>query len=155
MLLPLEQLYQSHGPAVLRRARSILNDEVEAQEVLQDVFTSLIEDPTQFRGQSSVMTFLYSMTTHAALSRVRKSSRRRELLAQNVGHRDEGAGPIGQARVELRELLASLPEELAEVAIAYHLDRMSQDEIAATMGCSRQWVSKLLARLAMHTRSQE
>lgn len=155
MLPPLEQLYLSHGPAVLRRARKILSDEVEAQEVLHDVFTSLIENPGQFRGQSSIMTFLYSMTTHAALSRVRKSARRRELLAVNMNPEHDGASPMGQARVELRELLGSLPKELAEVAVAYHLDRMSQDEIAVTMGCSRQWVGKLLARLAAHTRSYE
>src|SRR5690606_37928772 len=97
--------------------------------------------------------YLYSMTTHAALSRIRKSARRRELLAAAMGTDDVGTAQVGEARVALRELLASLPEELAEVAIAYHLDRMSHEEIAATMGCSRQWVGKLLARLGSHVRS--
>lgn len=155
MLPPLDDLYLSHGAAVLRRARSILKDEAEAQEVLHDVFTSLIENPSQFRGQSSIMTYLYGMTTHAALSRIRKGARRRELLAANMLAEDISVDQVGDARVEVRELLASLPEELATVAIAYHLDRMRQDEIAELMGCSRQWVGKLLARLAWHTRRSE
>jgi DNA-directed RNA polymerase specialized sigma24 family protein len=54
--LSLETLYVTHGPAVLRRARQLLGDEAEAQEVLHDVFTSLIQDPGQFAGRSSAMT---------------------------------------------------------------------------------------------------
>jgi RNA polymerase sigma-70 factor (ECF subfamily) len=144
-LPPLEQLYLSHGPAVLRRARRILDNDADAQEVLQDVFTTLIQKPHQYRGQSSVMTFLYGMTTHAALTKLRNQRTQRRLLDAQVDVRMQA--PLGQARVELREALATLPAELATVAVYHYLDEMTQDEIAGVMGCSRQWVTKLVARL--------
>jgi RNA polymerase sigma-70 factor (ECF subfamily) len=146
-LPPLEQLYLSHGPAVLRRARQILGNDEEARDVLQDVFTSLLRRPEQFAGRSSPMTFLYSMTTNSALGRLRRRRTRGRLLSTHLGGAEEPAGWGPEALVSLRARLASLPEELARLAVYYHLDELTQDEIANVMGCSRQWVGKLLARL--------
>jgi DNA-directed RNA polymerase specialized sigma24 family protein len=44
-------------------------------------------------------------------------------------------------------VLAQLPPELAEVAIYFHCDEMTQDEIAALLACSRRHVGHLLERL--------
>jgi RNA polymerase sigma-70 factor (ECF subfamily) len=147
-LPPLEELYVTHGPAVLRRARQLLGNEEEARDVLQDVFASLLRRPEQFGGHSSPMTFLYSMTTNSALGRLRSRRTQGRLLREHHAGAEEprGAGP--EALVWLRDRLVSLPEELAMVAVYYHLDEMTQDEIAGVMGCSRQWVGKLLRRLA-------
>jgi RNA polymerase sigma-70 factor, ECF subfamily len=143
----LEQLYRSHGVAVLRRAWQLLGNEQEAQDVLQDVFTSLLRHPEQFAGRSSPMTFLYAMTTNCALGRLRRQGTQSRLLQAQHAAAEEpwSAGP--EALVELRHSLASLPEELAQVAVYYHIDELTQDEIAVVMGCSRQWVGKLLQRL--------
>lgn len=145
--LSIEQLYVSHGPAVLRRARQLLGDEAEAQEVLHDVFTSLLHDPGQFAGTSSAMTFLYRMTTNAALGRLRRQRTHERLLAADQLGREEPSSPSPEAIVELRAWLLGLPDELARVAIYYHMDGLTQEELATVLGCSRQWVGKLLARL--------
>jgi RNA polymerase sigma-70 factor (ECF subfamily) len=149
--LPLDRLYRSHGPAVLRRARQLLGSEAEAQEVLHDVFTSLVQRPEQFKGQSSIMTFLYAMTTHNALARLRQGRTRLRLLGAHHALGEPLAADPAEARAELRQLLGNLPEELAQVAVYYYLDEMTQDEIAELMGCSRQWVGKLVARLRAHS----
>jgi RNA polymerase sigma-70 factor, ECF subfamily len=148
----LEALYVGHGPVVLRRARQLLGDEAEAQEVLHDVFMSLLQDPGQFAGLSSPMTFLYRMTTNAALGRLRQRRTRERLLAANHAGREEPSHPSPEALVELRARLLSLPDELAQVAIYYHMDGMTQDELASVLGCSRQWVGKLLQQLEAHER---
>jgi RNA polymerase sigma-70 factor (ECF subfamily) len=145
-LPPLDRLYHSHGPAVLRRARQLLGSDSEAREVLHDVFAALLEKPEQYAGKSSIMTFLYSVTTHHALTRLRRERNRQRLLERHL----EEPGSVhanGQARAELRELLRELPEELATVAVYHYLDEMTQEEIAELLGCSRQWVTKLVARL--------
>ena len=149
-LPPLEDLYRSHGPAVLRRARQLLGSDDEARDVLQDVFASLLRRPEQFEGRSSPMTFLYAMTTHCALGRLRLRRSRDRLLQAHVDAHSGITGPLAAAPdtlVLLRDWLAALPEELATVAVYYHLDEMTQDEIAVVMACSRQWVGKLLRRL--------
>jgi RNA polymerase sigma factor (sigma-70 family) len=145
-LPPIDRLYQSHGPAVLRRARQLLGNEAEAREVLHDVFASLLERPEQYAGRSELTTFLYSMTTHQALTRLRNERSRQRLLARHQDQEPALQSAPGAA-LELREVLRTLPEELAEVAVYYYLDEMTQDEIAETLSCSRQWVTKLVARL--------
>jgi RNA polymerase sigma-70 factor (ECF subfamily) len=132
---------------VLRRACSLLGNEADALEVLHDVFASLLERPEQFSGHSSVMTFLYSMTTHSALARLRRDRTRLRLLESHHDPDGGAASSGGIARAELRELLAALPDDLAELAVHYYLDEMTQDEIAEALGCSRQWVTKRVARL--------
>jgi RNA polymerase sigma factor (sigma-70 family) len=148
-LPPLERLYQSHGPAVLRRARYLLGNDADAREVLHDVFAALLENPGQFSGQSSLMTFLYSMTTHSALARLRRDRTRSRLLASSHPGVQSVTQPV-HARVELRQLLLALPDDLATVAVHHYLDEMTHDEIAEALGCSRQWVTKLVARLKQH-----
>jgi RNA polymerase sigma-70 factor (ECF subfamily) len=145
-----DTLYRSHGAAILRRAHQLLGCEAEAEEVLQDVFASLLQHPDQFRGHSSVMTYLYRMTTNAALGRIRSEKNRRRLLGTHHGRHVSFVGQAQETHARLRELLGRLPEELAQLATYYYLDEMTQDEIAEVLGCSRQWVGKLLGRLRRH-----
>src|SRR4029079_12546990 len=90
-----------------------------AGEVVQEIFVSLIRDPAQFRGASSIATWLYSATTHLCLNKIRDRDNRTRLLAQHgtSAGRDgeDGGGPPGQVEdmAAARELLARLPERLA------------------------------------------
>ncbi len=127
-----------------------MRQEADAQEVLQDVFIRLLQKPDQYRGQCSITTYLYSVTTHVALSKLRDRRTRLRLLDERAERSGAEVSPRGQARIELRELLATLPDELAQVAVYHYLDEMTHEEIAKTMGCSRQWVTKLAAKLRRH-----
>jgi RNA polymerase sigma-70 factor (ECF subfamily) len=138
------QIYATHGHVVLRRARQILRDETEAQDVLHEVFASLLRKPEQFAARSSVTTFLYSVTTNLCLNRLRDGKTRARLLAQQAP-----LGPAeapGDRMLQVRQLLARLPEDLAQVTVYYYVDEMTHEEIADQLGCSRRQVGNLLER---------
>lgn len=145
----IEWAYRQYHHSVLRRATQMLGSEPSAREVVQEVFVSLIRDPAQFRGASSLATWLYSATTHLCLHRIRDHHNRARLLAEHVAPTQAQAAP---ARVEdqaaARQLLARLPEKLARVAVYAYFDGLTHDEIADILGCSRRNVGKLLARVA-------
>jgi RNA polymerase sigma-70 factor, ECF subfamily len=145
----IEWAYRAYHHSVVRRATQMLGSESSAREVVQEVFVSLIRDPTQFRGASSLATWLYSATTHLCLHRIRDHHNRARLLAEHVAPTQAQAAP---ARVEdqaaARQLLARLPEKLARVAVYAYFDGLTHDEIADILGCSRRNVGKLLARVA-------
>ncbi len=131
---------------MLRRARSLLGNDADAHEVLQEVFTSLLARPEQYSGAGSLIAFLYRATTNRCLNRIRNRKTRARLL------RDQGPPlSVAPARAEactvVRELLEQLPEEQAAAAVYYYIDGMSQAEIAGMLGCSRRHVGNLLARL--------
>lgn len=147
----LASVYRSHGPSVFRRARQMLRVEADAYEVVQEVFLSLVERPEQFQGKSSMMTFLYSATTHACLNRIRNTTNRERLRKEHLPVSDESSSSRGLGTDELvmlQRAISSMPDELAQVAVYYLLDGLSQDEIARILSCSRRHVGNLLTRLA-------
>lgn len=146
-------LYATHGHVVLRRARQILNDEAEAQDVLQEVFMSFLNAPAQFAGSSSVTTFLYSASTNRCLNRLRDGKNRERLLRGQAT--TEAIDARSEHLVQMRQLLARLPEELAEIVVYYHLDEMTHEEIADQLGCSRRQVGNLLERAAELCRRED
>lgn len=152
--LDVEALYRRYGHSVLRRARQILNSDADASDVLQEIFTSLVARPTQFDGRSAPSTFLYAVTTHACLSRLRDHKNRLRLLGEQVAPWATERDPRdADARVAVRKVLAQLPDDEAQAAIYYHLDGMSHAEAAELLACSPRHVGNLLARVAARVRA--
>lgn len=146
----IEELYRKYGALVRRRARSILGDETEAQDAMQEVFVRVIAAMAEFRGQSQPSTWLYRITTNLCLNRIRDSRRRRDRLAEAA---DDGNGqmvpapaPTPEARSTMRAVLARVEEELAQVAVLYYVDDMDQAEIAVVLGVSRRTIGYRLDR---------
>ncbi len=142
----IDQLYRQYGPSVYRRALNILGSEQEAQEAMQEVFVTLLTKGESFRGDSSLMTWLYSVTTNLCLNQIRNRKRRAMLLSAR--YRD--LHPEDRPHPELVHIVANLldcvPTDQAQVAIYYYFDDMTQEEISTMMGCSRRKVGDLLER---------
>jgi RNA polymerase sigma-70 factor (ECF subfamily) len=144
----IERMYRERGHVVLRRAGQILGREDEAREVVQEVFAGLVGKPAQFAGGSSVTTWLYSVTTHLCLNRLRDARTRARLLAEAVAPAGaRAAAPVGEDRAAVRAFLARLPEPLAQLAVYFYVDEMSHEEIARVTGQSRRQVGRLLERV--------
>jgi RNA polymerase sigma-70 factor (ECF subfamily) len=127
----------------------MLASDDDARDLVQEIFASLVAKPQQFDGRSEVSTFLYAVTTHACLARLRDRRNRARLLEEQV---QPWAGSIDErtpaTRVAVQRVLAQLPDDEARAAIYYHLDGMSHAEIAEVMECSPRHVGNLLSRLA-------
>jgi RNA polymerase sigma-70 factor (ECF subfamily) len=146
----IEELYRKYGALVRRRARSILGDETEAQDAMQEVFVRVIAAMGEFRGQSQPSTWLYRITTNLCLNRIRDSRRRRERLAEaaedGLAPMVPSSAPTPEARTTLRGVLARVDDDLSQVAIFYYVDDMDQAEIASVLGVSRRTIGYRLDR---------
>ena len=154
--LDVEALYRDYGHSVFRRARQILASEDDASDMLQEIFTGLVARPEQYAGKSSPSTFLYAVTTHACLARLRDRRNRLRLLDEQVR---PWISDVDRATPELRAAvqaaLAQLPDDEASASIYYHLDGMSHAEVAEVMDCSPRHVANLLARAASRFASHQ
>ena len=142
----------------MRRARAILRNDAEAEEVLQEVFAGLVARPEQFHGRSALTTFLYSATTHRCLNHLRDSRNRTRLVDEVVRPATTGAaGPTAENRTLLRQVPSRVDGELVAPAVHYHVDGMSQAEIGEHLGISRRKVAELLERFdaAMKKQTEE
>lgn len=149
-----EALYREHGHSVLRRARRLLRNDDDAREVLQEVFAVLLDRDDVFRGESSITTWLYSATTNGCLNRMRNQKTRAKILDRHMP-REETVDAGAEAAVIVRQLLSTVSDELARVAVYYYVDEMTHDEIARVLSCSRRHVGDLVERLLGSIRSLE
>lgn len=146
----LEALYRKYAPVAHRRACRLLGNEADARELVHDVFTSLLERPEQFRGESSLTTFMYQVVTHACLNRLR-NQRTRAALLQLRGN--DALAPVAaspEISATLRSALASMPEELATVTVYHHGEGLTHDDIARILECSPRHVGDLLERASRY-----
>jgi len=144
----IDQLYRQHGPMVLRRAQRILGNETEAQEVLQELFTSFLQRPAQLPEPPVKTAWVYSATTHACLNRIRNRKNRSRILEIKVAPSQSATQkPGSDGALWVQQLLARLPEDQAQAVVHYYFDEMSQEEIAEILGCSRRHVGNLLEKV--------
>ncbi len=149
------EIYRRYGASVHRRALWLMGNEADANEILQDVFLSLLERPDQFAGSSAISTFLYSVTTHACLNRLRNQKNRARLLREEAVGVTASQPVAAEQGVRIRQALERLPAQLAEVAVYLFVDELSHEEIASIMGCSRRTVGNLIDRIGDWGRAQE
>ncbi len=140
-----ERLYRTHGHVVLRWARTLLGNEADAQETLQEVFAILLRASGEMERVQSVVGWLYGATAHHCLNLLRNRRNGARLLEQHVVPLTSAAVRArADAFAEVRGLIARLPDETASAVVYHYLAGMTYDEVAEQMGCSRRKVGYLL-----------
>jgi len=77
--LAIERLVQTHQQDVYRLALSILDDPEEADDATQEVFLAALRSLDSFRGDSSIKTWLFSITINLCRSRLQRGKSRARL----------------------------------------------------------------------------
>jgi len=97
----LEALMDRYAPRVYRLAYGITRDEMDAEEVVQDVFLSVFRKIHAFEGRSSLGTWIYRVATNAALLRRRGKRAHVEVHLEDYlptfredGHREDDRGVL-------------------------------------------------------------
>jgi RNA polymerase sigma-70 factor (ECF subfamily) len=135
-----DAIYRKYGAIVQRRAWGILGDEQAAKDAVQEVFIRAIRSNESFRGEASVTSWIYRITTNYCLNAIRDRTRRAQLLAVHSSSDEETFQPTTDAQIAVTRVLAQLPEELQEIAVYFFVDQMNRDEIAAQLGVSRRTI---------------
>src|SRR3954471_17227561 len=67
-----ELIMRRHNARIYRAARSILKNDSEAEDVMQEAYLQAYAHLGQFNGESKFSTWLMRIALHAALGRVRR-----------------------------------------------------------------------------------
>ena len=115
------------------------------------MFLRVLRSLGEFRGQSSPATWLYSVTTHYCLNRLRDRRRRRALwnenLADSTSFQPDRVTTDPTALLLMRRRVRETPDERwAQAAIYVYLDGMSHDEAADVLQVSKRTVGNFLER---------
>ncbi|MEN0064254.1 MAG: sigma-70 family RNA polymerase sigma factor [Myxococcota bacterium] len=141
-------LYERYRGLILRRVSRFARGEI-AEELAQEAFTVAMARWSQFRGETSRISWLYQIATRIGLHHVRDLKRRRVLL-ETHGPPDWAVGvheSSVDARIFLNQVWSTLDEELTEIGVYHYLDGMTHAEIARMMRVSRRTIGNRIATL--------
>jgi RNA polymerase sigma-70 factor (ECF subfamily) len=140
-------IYRRHQAALYRFALRMTGNAWAAEEIVQDVFMTLMRDPKKYdSGRGTLGGFLYGV----ARNRVMKYLERlpREVSLEEKNEDGSGAGIVLQdsftpgiwaeqreRREQVRAAVLELPAEFREAVVLCELEEMSYEEAAQRAGC--------------------
>jgi RNA polymerase sigma-70 factor, ECF subfamily len=77
-----DALFRQCCNKVFHHAIRLLGNAAEAEEVVQEVFLVMYEKAHTFRGEAAFTTWLFRLTANAALSRLRRRKRSKEVAME-------------------------------------------------------------------------
>ena len=167
-----ETIFNLYSRRLYSVAQRILGDVADTEEVIQDVFWTAYRKARLFRGQSKLSTWLYRLTVNAALGKIRRSRKTREVeyeeflpkFQQDGHHR---VRPVvdwsdtleaSYSKQELQQLLNEALDQLKPldktVVVLSDLEGMSDKEIAAALGLTVSAVKTRLHRARLFMRGK-
>lgn len=163
-------LMRRFNQRLYRVARAIMGDDTEAEDALQEAYLSAYRCLRQFRGDSSLATWLSRLVVNECLGRRRRSARRQSVIpmlptpaegeleavpSDEVGSSPDAAADRAQMRAILERRIDALPEAFRAVFVLRSVEELSVEETAQSLGIpaetvrSRHFRAKGLLREAL------
>jgi len=164
-----EELVARYEAKVFNLAMRFTRNQQDAEEVLQDVFSTVYTKIDGFRGQSAFSSWLYRIIVNAAFMKLRKRKQHTatslEDLTPTIRQRCLEGDPSAQGRSdsisinrELRETLeqaiSRLPEDYRAVFILRDVDGLSNQEVSQILDLTIPAVKSRLHRSRLMLRKK-
>ena len=144
-------LMKRHNQMLYRTARSILKNDAEAEDAVQEAYMQAYRAMGDFRGDAKLSTWLVRIVVNEAITRLHRQARRAEII------RLDGDGPpqdnhssedgmnesapehpeLAALRAEARRLLETkidqLPDAFRTVFVLRAVEEMTVEEVAAVL----------------------
>lgn len=150
-----EELARRACRLALRTSSAILRGREEAADVAQDVAVEVLRSLHRLREPAAFDAWVHRITVRHALAQLKRGGRARaaEVPLALLSEPEEPAGAGGldreallTARAALAAALAGLPARQRLALALRYVHDLSDDEIAAALGCRRGTVHALLSR---------
>ncbi|GAO02214.1 RNA polymerase sigma factor [Anaeromyxobacter sp. PSR-1] len=158
-----EVLMRRHNPRLYRAIRSVLRNEAEVEDAMQQAYLQAYAHLGDFQGHAAFSTWLVRIGVNEALMRLRGRDR---LVPLPDEREDGGIGGEGErvadpspedeaatreARVLLEQAVDRLPVHLRTVYVLREIEQLSTAEVAAALDLGEEAVKVRLhrARLAL------
>ena len=135
-------LLDRYQDAFMRKARSIIHNEEDAEEIVQDAFTKIYinADKFEIRDGAKFSSWGYRILMNTAFTlyqkRIKEGQRFSSIdpeFEQMIGERAEHSG-FEEKRDAIDRVLAKLPGHFAKVLRLHYLERWSHKDIASETG---------------------
>ena len=147
---PLAELMRTHNQRLFRIARSILRDDAEAEDIVQEAFVKAFTQTHTLLEPAKIGAWLAKITVNLALDRQRVVKRQSQLIDSTISASEsdfealsstdtsdqfspERLASMGEVRKILEHEIDQLPDGFREVFIMRVIEHMSIDETAVAL----------------------
>lgn len=153
-MLALQYLMRRHNQTLYRTVRSILKDDAEAEDAVQEAYVQAYRAMDHFRGDAKLSTWLIRIAVNVAIRRARKINRSAEVIDlvdpvdlreprgesvetdmnQNAPEQPEHAAVRAETRRLIEDKINRLPDAFRAVFVLRAVEEMSVEETAVCLG---------------------
>lgn len=163
-----EEIMNRYQQKVYNLAMRFTRNEEDAEEVLQDVFSTLYRKLQGFEGKSAFSSWLYRVIVNASYMKLRKRKQDHTVSIEDLspGHqfeskteyrdRSDVAAANGELRTRLQRAIDKLPLQYRAVFVLRDVDGLSNQEVSEILSLSvpavksRLHRSRLMLRKRLH-----
>jgi len=140
-------LYRRHQAALYRFALRMTGSTWAAEEIVQDIFMTLMRDPKKYDAMRGALgAFLYGVARNRVMKHLERLPR--EIPLEEKNEDGTGSGIVLQdastpamwaekreRKLQVRAAVLELPVEFREAVVLCELEEMSYEEAAKIAGC--------------------
>ena len=166
-----EEIISRYESKVYNLAMRFCRNQEDAEEVLQDVFSTIYAKLDGFRGQSQFSSWMYRIIVNAAFMKLRKRKQSHTISLEDLApqlkqscleqdnpvlHRSDTITQNKELRIILDAAIGRLPAQYRAVFILRDVDGLSNQEVSEILGLSIPAVKSRLhrSRLMLRRRLQ-
>jgi RNA polymerase sigma-70 factor (ECF subfamily) len=155
-----EELITRYSTKVYNLSYRLTKNHQDAEEVLQDVFTTVFKKVGKFEGKCAFSSWIYRITVNSSFMKLRSRRRRRTVFLEDLGQKEkddcrkETSTPScaveetfkSEVRSVLEKQIERLPDDYRGVFILRDVDGFTNKEVARLLNLSTPAVKSRLHR---------
>lgn len=147
-------VYKKYQPSIFNFVKSQINNYQTAEELTQDIFLDFIEALRDFRFQSSIKTFLFSIAKHKVIDQIRKKKIKNILFSRLPSFIVESLKVVfiddeidkKELQEKIAKIINSLPNDYQLVLRLKYIEGIKMKEIAKKLKLNFKATESLLFR---------
>jgi RNA polymerase sigma-70 factor (ECF subfamily) len=128
-----ESLMRKYNLRLYRVSMSIINDDMEAEDIMQTVYINAYQQLAKFQNRSSFGTWITRILINESLLRKKKIIKHQEALMKNTDNEYHNDTPLNslmnkELKAILENAVSTLPEKYRMVFVMREIQEMSTNE---------------------------
>jgi RNA polymerase sigma-70 factor, ECF subfamily len=151
-MLAFDVLYKKYCKKVYKFGYSILKSKEESENLMQDVFLNLWEHRHNVEKDSSIKSYVFTVTYNSAISIIRKKARESQFLEYLKSLQEINEDPVNleleysELRKKLEEIIKALPQRQIEVYMLHRVEGLKYNVISERLHISVNTVENHMSR---------
>ncbi|MBZ5581489.1 MAG: sigma-70 family RNA polymerase sigma factor [Acidobacteriia bacterium] len=145
-----ERIVRDYQDRIFRLAWSMMGSRAAAEEAAQEALVRIWKGLPRFRGESSLSTWIYSITRNTCLTALARGGIPADSLedpaVRRAAERSARARSSVEASRDAAELLSRLPVKYRQVVALFYMQEKSYEEVAEMLGLPMGTVKTYLFR---------